>query len=60
MVVKLLFIRDNIDLNFKNKCGATPLLLAAEYGSKVVVELLLIWDNVNLDPKSAFKNILLL
>ena len=37
-----------------------PLLLAAEYRSKAVVELLLTWDNVNLDPKSALRDILLL
>jgi hypothetical protein len=37
-----------------------PLLLAAEYRSEVVVELLLIQDNINLDSKSAFKDILLL
>ena len=42
VVVKLLFIWDNINLNFKNKFRATPLLLAAEYGSEAVVKLLLI------------------
>jgi hypothetical protein len=36
------------------------LLLAVEYRSKAVVELLLIRDNVNLDPKSALRDILLL
>jgi hypothetical protein len=36
------------------------LLLAIEYRSEVVVELLLIWDDVNLDPKSAFRDIPLL
>jgi ankyrin repeat protein len=41
-VVKLLLIRDNIDLNSKDKFGAILLLLAAEYRSEVVVELLLI------------------
>jgi ankyrin repeat protein len=42
VVVKLLLAWDNIDLNSKDKFGATPLLLAVEYGSKVIVELLLI------------------
>jgi len=37
-----------------------PLLLATEYKSKVVVELLFMRDNVNPDPKSALGNILLL
>jgi len=37
-----------------------PLLLTAKYRSEVVVELLLARDNVNLDLKSAFRNILLL
>ena len=59
-MVKLLFVRDNIDPNSKDKFGAILLLLAAEYRSKVVVELLLIWDNVNLDLKSALRDILLL
>jgi len=59
-VVKLLLAWDNIDLNSKDKFGATPLLLAAEYRSKAVVELLLAWDNVNPDPKSALRDILLL
>jgi len=36
------------------------LLLAIEYKSKAVVELLLTWDNINLDPKSVFRDILLL
>jgi hypothetical protein len=40
-VVKLLLIWDNINLNFEDKFRATLLLLAAEYRSKVVVELLL-------------------
>ena len=40
-VVKLLLIRDNIDLNSKDKFRATLLLLAVEYRSKVVVKLLL-------------------
>jgi ankyrin repeat protein len=59
-VVKLLLIRDNIDLNFEDKFRATLLLLAVEYRSKVVVELLLTWDNVNLDPKCALRDIPLL
>ena len=59
-MVKLLLIRDNIDPNSKDKFRATPLLLAAEYGSKVVVKLLLMRDNVNLDPKSALRDIPLL
>ena len=59
-VVKLLLIRDNINLNSEDKFRATLLLLAAEYRSKVVVELLLTRDNVNLDPKSALRDILLL
>jgi ankyrin repeat protein len=59
-VVKLLFIRDNIDLNSKDKFGATLLLLAVEYRSKVVVEPLLTRDNVNLDSKSALRDIPLL
>jgi len=33
-----------------------PLLLAIEYKSKAVVELLLTQDNVNLNPKSALKD----
>jgi len=37
-----------------------PLLLAIEYKSEVVIELLLAWDNVNLNPKSALRDILLL
>jgi hypothetical protein len=37
-----------------------PLLLAAEYGSEVVIELLLVWGDINPDPKSAFRDILLL
>jgi hypothetical protein len=37
-----------------------PLLLAAKYGSEVVVKLLLIWGDVNLDPKSALRDTLLL
>ena len=41
-VVKLFFIWDDIDLNFKNKFGAIPLLLAAKYGSEAVIELLFI------------------
>jgi ankyrin repeat protein len=49
-VVKLLFIQDDIDPNSKDKFGAMPLLLAAEYRSEAVVELLLVWDNVNPDP----------
>ena len=60
MVVKLLLVRDNIDPNSKDKFGATLLLLAAEYRSKVVVKLLLTRDNVNLDPKSALRDIPLL
>ena len=60
VVVKLLLIQDNIDLNSKDKFGATLLLLAIEYRSKAVVELLLVWDNVNLNPKSALRDILLL
>ena len=59
-VVKLLLVRDNIDLNSKDKFRAILLLLAAEYRSKVVVELLLTRDNVNLDPKSALRDIPLL
>jgi hypothetical protein len=60
VVVKLLLIRDNIDLNSKDKFRAMLLLLAAEYRSKVVVELLLTRDNVNPDPKSALRDTLLL
>ena len=60
VVVKLLFIRDNINLNFKDKFRATLLLLAIEYRSKVVVELLLTRDDVNLDPKCALRDIPLL
>jgi len=41
-VVKLLLIWDNINLNSEDKFRAILLLLAAEYRSKVVVELLLI------------------
>ena len=33
-----------------------PLLLAAEYRSKTVVKLLLIWGDVNPDPKSTFRD----
>ena len=36
------------------------LLLTAEYGSEAVVKLLLVWGDVNLDPKSTFKDTLLL
>jgi len=59
-VVKLLLIWDDINLNSKNKFGATPLLLAAKYKNKVIVELLLTQDNVNPNPKSVLKNIPLL
>jgi hypothetical protein len=59
-VVKLLLIRDNIDLNSEDKFRAMLLLLAVEYGSEVVVELLLTRDNVNPDPKSALRDIPLL
>jgi len=41
-VVKLLLVRDNIDLNSGDKFRAILLLLATEYRSKVVVKLLLI------------------
>jgi ankyrin repeat protein len=41
VVIKLLLIQNNIDLNSKDKFRAIPLLLAAEYRSKAVVELLL-------------------
>ena len=41
-VVKLLLVWDDIDLNSKDKFRAILLLLAVEYGSEVVVELLLI------------------
>ena len=60
VVVKLLLIRDNIDLNSKDKFRAILLLLAIEYGSEAVVKLLLTWDDVNLDPKSALRDIPLL
>ena len=56
VVVKLLLIRDNINLNSKDKFGAMLLLLAIEYRSKAVVKLLLTRDNVNLDPKSALRD----
>ena len=59
-MVKLLFIQNNIDLNFKDKFGAMPLLLTAEYGSEVVVKLLLVRDNINPDFKSALRDIPLL
>jgi ankyrin repeat protein len=42
VVVKLLLTRDNINLNSKDKFRATLLLLAVEYRSEAVVELLLI------------------
>ena len=42
VVVKLLFIRDNINPNSKDKFRAILLLLAIEYRSKAVVKLLLI------------------
>ena len=60
MVVKLLFIRGSINPNSKDKYGAILLLLAIEYGREVVVKLLLTRDNVNLNPKSALKETLLL
>jgi hypothetical protein len=41
-VVKLLLAQDNINLNSKDKFRAILLLLAIEYRSEVVVELLLI------------------
>jgi len=59
-IIKLLFTRDNINLNSKDKFRAILLLLAIEYKSKAVVELLLMWDNVNLNPKSTLRDILLL
>ena len=55
MVVKLLLIRGSINLNSEDKYSAIPLLLAVEYGRKVVVELLLIRDNINLDLKNALR-----
>jgi ankyrin repeat protein len=42
VVVKLLFARDNIDLNSRDKFRVILLLLAAEYRSEVIVKLLLI------------------
>ena len=53
MVVKLLLVRVSINPNSKGKYSTIPLLLAIECGREVIVELLLIRDNVNLDPKSA-------
>ena len=41
VVIKLLFVQDNINPNSKDKFRVIPLLLAAEYGSEAVVELLL-------------------
>ena len=55
-MVKLLLVRDDIDLNSEDKFGATLLLLAVEYRSEAVVKLLLTRDNVNLDPKSALRD----
>jgi len=46
VVVKLFLVWGSINPNSKNKCGAIPLLLAAECGYKAVVGLLLTWDNV--------------
>ena len=42
VIIKLLLIQNNINPNFKDKFRATPLLLTAEYGSEVVIELLFI------------------
>ena len=58
--MKLLLVRGSINPNSKDKCSAILLLLAIECGCKVVVELLLARDNINLDPKSAFREMPLL
>ena len=58
--MKLLLIRGSINPNSEDKYSAIPLLLAVEYGCEVVVELLLTRDNVNLDPKNALRETLLL
>ncbi|OCK93162.1 uncharacterized protein K441DRAFT_567106, partial [Cenococcum geophilum 1.58] len=52
-IVKLLFIRDNIDLNSKDKYRAMLLLLAAEYRSKTIVKLLL-KDSVDVKSKDKY------
>ncbi|OCK91870.1 uncharacterized protein K441DRAFT_573005, partial [Cenococcum geophilum 1.58] len=53
-VVKLLLIRDNINPNSKDKFGAIPLLLAAEYRSEAgIVKLLLTRKGVNSNSKDS-------
>jgi ankyrin repeat protein len=44
-------ILDKVDIDFKDKLGKTPLLLAAEYGNEAIFKLLLDTGKVNVDSK---------
>jgi ankyrin repeat protein len=46
-VVKLLLVKDGLDLNSKDKYGQTPLSKAASGGYGAVVKLLLVEDGVD-------------
>ena len=47
-VVKLLLVRDDVEVNSKDTAGRTPVLFAAENGHETVVKLLM---QDNLDSK---------
>jgi ankyrin repeat protein len=50
--MKLLLLRDDIDLDFKNSDDRTPLSLTAENGHEKVMKLLLTKNDVDLNSKN--------
>jgi ankyrin repeat protein len=52
--VKLLLDTGKFDVNYKQTLNQTPLLLAAERGTAVVVELLLSIGEAEMDSKDIF------
>ena len=44
VVVKLIVVRDDVELNSKNKDGCLLLSYAAQYWREAVVKILVVWD----------------
>ena len=53
-VVKLLLVKNGVDLSIKDEDSQTPLSRAVENGLKTVIQLLLAKDGVDLDSKDEY------
>ena len=52
-VVRLLAVRDNVEVNSKDNNGLTPLLWAAGHGHEAVVRLLVARDDVDVNMRNS-------